>query len=206
MQSARLSARISDGCAGTQTHTLSSCGPRPPALASRPSSNGAHHWSDVIWLDQWETPLVQLPRSVMAASGVQAGVKGQDVRVFVSETDRFGRPSSPPESGVHTEVKKTLLFSQRAHSNLDQWLCESCLSLSRFIITLPPPYSPLISSALRLTKIRYPLHSCRQVGAHSGSGENPFVLPYSSLTLRVLSTPQGITTLQRFLHSVSRHT
>uniref|UniRef100_A0A667FTW1 ERCC excision repair 8, CSA ubiquitin ligase complex subunit n=1 Tax=Lynx canadensis TaxID=61383 RepID=A0A667FTW1_LYNCA len=104
MQSVRLSARISDGSARTQTHALSSRGPRPPTLASRPSSNGAHHWSGVIWLDQWETPLVQPPRSVMAASSVQAGVKGQDVRVFVSETDRFGRPSSPPESGVHTEV------------------------------------------------------------------------------------------------------
>ncbi|XP_044917004.1 DNA excision repair protein ERCC-8 isoform X4 [Felis catus] len=117
MQSVRLSARIAHGSARTQTHALSSRGPRPPTLASRPSSNGAHHWSGVIWLGQWETPLVQPLRSVMAASGVQAGVKGQDVRVFVSETDRFGRPSSPPESGVHTETADIFNFEETVYSH-----------------------------------------------------------------------------------------
>ena len=53
----------------------------------------------------------QLQCSVMAPSSSQGGVKGRDARVFVGTTSGFGRPSSPSESGVHTEVKKTLFFS-----------------------------------------------------------------------------------------------
>lgn len=38
-------------------------------------------------------------------------MKKRDARVLVGSTGGFRRPSSPPESRVHTEVKKALLFS-----------------------------------------------------------------------------------------------
>lgn len=48
-----FAARIAAGSATTAIHTLSSRGPRP-----LPPSNGAHHWSDGIRLNQWEAPLL----------------------------------------------------------------------------------------------------------------------------------------------------
>lgn len=147
------------------------------------------------------------PSSVMAVSSFQAGVKERDVRVFISETSGFGRPSSPPESGVHTEVTKTLLFSQTGHLKSGP---VSVVSLASHFPASLSPYCHqtrlLISSALCLTKIRCLLHTWRLVGAHAASGEDTFLLSYSfSLTLHFLPTPQGVTTLQGFLHSFSRH-
>lgn len=66
----------------------------------------------------------------MAAFSFLAGVKERNVRVFISETSRFGRPSSPQESGVHTEVKKTLLFFLKP------------FKIWTSVLALPPTFPP----------------------------------------------------------------